>query len=117
MKYNFHDVPACNMCASKKRKIMGRRMNTSQGLRPKSKIGISTTVVKCLDCGLVYADPLPVPDNIEQHYGIPPESYWRPEYFEVPKDYFYPQFRRMADLSGGRSFLDIGAGIGKCVKS
>jgi SAM-dependent methyltransferase len=114
MKYSFHSVDTCNMCGSDGRKIMGRRLNTAQGLRPKKRIGISTTVVKCSDCGLIYADPLPVPENIEDHYGLPPESYWKGQSFEVLPDHFRNEFRRIQELAPqAKTFLDIGSGTGK----
>lgn len=114
MNYNFQGVDTCNMCGSQDFKIMGRRLNTAQGLRPKKRIGISTTVVKCRNCGLVFANPLPVPESIEQHYGIPPENYWKPGYFTVEPDYFRQQIRRIRTIAPhAKTFLDIGCGLGK----
>lgn len=100
-------------------KILGRRMNRSQGIRPTAKVGISTTVMKCTVCGLVYSNPMPVPESMSQHYCIPPESYWVKEYFVLDDSYFGSQIDRFfmlhcrdADALQG---LDIGAGVGKCM--
>lgn len=106
------------MCGSPERRIMGRRLNTPHGLNPKKRLGVSTTVVKCLVCGLIYSDPQPIPEHIEDHYGLLPEDYWQPEYFVVPDDYFRPQEMRFREISpDAKTFLDIGCGIGKLVKA
>jgi SAM-dependent methyltransferase len=97
---------------------MGRRLNTAQGLRPKKRVGISTTVVKCAVCGLIYSDPLPIPRSIEDHYGLVPEDYWRPEYFDSPNHGFSGerhQFKMLAPHA--KTFLDIGCGVGKTMKA
>ena len=117
MKYTFVTIDNCNMCGSEGT-IWGRRLNQSQGLRPKSKTGISVSVMKCVECGLIYANPLPIPENISDHYGIPPESYWTESYFTVPEGYFYGQFERMrAIVPNGKTLLDIGAGVGKVMRA
>jgi SAM-dependent methyltransferase len=116
MKYAFHDVRSCNMCGGSAR-VFGRRLSTSQGLLPKSKIGISVTVMRCARCGLIYPNPMPIPESIEDHYGIPPEDYWREDYFTVPDGNRSVTFDRMRDLAPhAKTFLDIGAGIGKTMK-
>jgi SAM-dependent methyltransferase len=61
-----------------------------------------------------------VPFDIQDHYGVPPEQYWRPEYFNVDKDYFSHQIKTTKNLSQfkeGMTALDIGAGLGKCMIS
>ena len=63
-------------------KILGIRLNKSQGLHPKKKTGIAVTVKKCSNCDLIYSSPMPVPFSLQDHYGIPPEQYWEPSYFE-----------------------------------
>ena len=120
MRYSFQDITHCNMCREsvQSSKILGRRMNRSQGFRPNRKVGISTTVMRCGACGLIYSNPMPVPENIAQHYGIPPESYFKEAYFVVDDLYFDAQIRRFNQLYGRKSAiqaLDIGAGVGKCM--
>ena len=99
---------------SPRRKVMGRRLNAPQGLRPKSRIGISTTVVKCLDCGLVYSDPLPIPKSIEDHYGVEPEDYWHEGYFETKS---FDDSRIKQFVPNAKTYLDIGAGIGETMRA
>ena len=114
MNYSFHPTEACNMCMSPRRKVMGRRLNAPQGLRPKSRIGISTTVVRCLDCGLVYSDLLPIPKSIEDHYGVEPEDYWHEGYFETKS---FDDSRIKQFVPNAKTYLDIGAGIGETMRA
>lgn len=110
------------MCgaSTEQAKVLGRRMNCSQGVRPKRKVGISTTIMQCRSCTLIFANPLPVPFNISQHYGTPPEEYWHQNYFQIDENYFKPQIETFLKLYGkseNLQALDIGAGVGKCVKA
>ncbi|RLD55870.1 MAG: class I SAM-dependent methyltransferase, partial [Bacteroidetes bacterium] len=56
-QYYFKEIKNCEMCGDEtsKHKILGKRLNTSQGLNPKNKTGISITVQKCSNCGLIYS--------------------------------------------------------------
>lgn len=103
-----------------KHKVLGQRMNRSQGLRPRKLDGITVSVKKCKQCKLVYSSPQPVPFDIQDHYGIPPESYWRPEYFTWHPGYFATEIadaKKLLNFHEGMRSLDIGAGIGKCMIS
>src|SRR4051812_31088633 len=84
LRYYFDEVMACEMCgdSAENAKILGQRLNTSQGLHPNSKTGISVSVLKCTRCNLIYASPQPIPFDIQDHYGVPPESYWAGAYFD-----------------------------------
>ncbi len=117
-QYYFYHIDNCNMCGSKtdKHKILGKRLNGSQGKNPKKKIGITTTIVKCIDCGLIYSNPQPVPFNIQDHYGVPPENYWKENYFTITDNYFRGEIERLKKIlkfKDGMKSLDIGAGLGK----
>jgi ubiquinone/menaquinone biosynthesis C-methylase UbiE len=106
------------MCGSKTdtHKTLGKRLNASQGRNPKNKIGITTTIVKCTNCGLIYANPQPVPFDIQDHYGVPPESYWKEDYFKVTDSYFQGEIKtlkKLMDFKDDLKSLDIGAGLGK----
>jgi hypothetical protein len=122
--YNFLPVEVCNMCGAdvQDAKVLGRRLNRSQGLRPKKRAGIATTVVRCRACGLVFANPQPVPVDFGQHYGVAPEEYWKDEYFDEDPTYFDHQidsFFRLWQQTDTRQpvALDVGAGLGKAMKS
>lgn len=118
LKYHFDLVSNCNMCgsATQNHRILGKRLNASQGKRPASKTGITTTVAKCTNCGLIYSNPQPIPFNIQDHYGIPPENYWKSNYFTINDSYFKYEIdvlRTLLPDFKGLKALDIGAGLGK----
>lgn len=119
-RYLFERIINCEMCGddTSKHKIMGQRMNQSQGTSPKKKAGISVTVMRCTNCGLLYSNPMPIPFDIQDHYGTPPESYWKPVYFQLSDTYFSEEIRMAKELlhfQPGMSALDVGCGIGKCM--
>ncbi len=106
------------MCGddSSAHKVVGLRLNKSMGLRPRRRDGISVAVKRCKNCGLLYSSPLPVPYDIQDHYGIPPENYWRPGYFKIDPNYFNKEIiiaKRLLHFKDGMKALDIGAGLGK----
>jgi len=110
------------MCGSlpPRHKILGQRLNQSQGFDPESKAGVSITVMKCRDCGLIFSNPQPVPFDIQDHYGLPPENYWETEYFKINENYFDHQIattKKLSQFKEGMKALDIGAGLGKCMIS
>lgn len=120
MNYFFKTIENCNMCgdSTENALVLGRRMNGSQGIRPKKKIGISTTVMQCKNCSLIFSNPLPIPEDMSQHYGTPPEDYWIERYFEIDENYFKDQleiFNALNLRNNQITALDIGAGLGKCM--
>jgi ubiquinone/menaquinone biosynthesis C-methylase UbiE len=119
-KYTFYSISKCEMCGSPaaSHKILGQRLNQSQGFRPNSKIGISVSIIKCTHCDLIYSNPLPIPNDIQDHYGIPPEQYWSPEIFTFQEGYFSSQiskFKEIAAFKNGMKALDVGAGLGRSI--
>src|SRR5260221_3509008 len=122
IQYYFDYAANCEMCGATTddHLVLGQRLNQSQGLMPKRKNGITTTVMKCARCGLVYANPQPIPHDIQDHYGLPPENYWKPEYFEYDRNYFsgeIERFKKITEFRPGMTALGVGAGLGKCMKS
>lgn len=122
LRYSFNVIRACNMCGSENgaHAVMGQRQNRSQGFRPKTKTAVSTSVMKCTSCGLIYSNPQPVPYSIQDHYGVPPEEYWKPAYFNYDENYFAAEIKKAKEFIGfkaGMKALDIGAGLGKCMIS
>ncbi len=121
-RYSFKEISVCEMCGDKSEnhKILGQRLNKSQGLRPKRKVGITVSVLKCTNCGLIYSAPQPIPFDLQDHYGTPPEQYWKDEYFVWQPAYFKSQIDEAAqllDFKDGMKALDIGAGLGKAMLS
>lgn len=118
MNYNFRYVEQCSFCKSTDFKILGKRLNSSQGLRPHKKTGVTTTIVKCNKCDLIFSNPQPIPHDINDHYGVPPENYWKPEYFNVQENYMDELIiwmNSIQKIEKGAKILDIGAGLGKAM--
>ena len=116
--YRFEPVGACIMCGSDSSRVLGRRLDRHQGLRPRHRKAVATTVVQCGECRLIYADPRPVSERIAEHYDTPPEDYWVAAYFDEDPGYFQLQARSFDRLwrgSGTPRALDVGAGIGKAM--
>lgn len=106
------------MCGSfsSRHKILGKRLNQSQGKNTKNKIGITTTIVQCNDCGLIYSNPQPIPFDLQDHYGIPPESYWTEDHFKISDNYLaedIQNLKKLLNFKENEKSLDIGAGIGQ----
>lgn len=119
-RYSFRNIQNCEMCEQEtnNHKILGQRLNQSQGLRPRKKKGISVSVQKCSNCGLIYSNPQPIPHNLQDHYGTPPEKYWTENYFELDPNYFSEQIKvakKLLNHTNEIRALDIGAGIGKAM--
>lgn len=121
-QYYFEYIDNCEMCGGKRseHKILGQRLNQSQGLNPKKSTGISVSVMKCTNCNLIYSHPQPVPHDISDHYGLAPEEYWTEERFEWDENYFSPQIQKTKELLGfreGMKALDCGVGLGKGMRA
>ncbi|HET9336713.1 MAG TPA: class I SAM-dependent methyltransferase [Sphingomicrobium sp.] len=120
-RYQFEPIKACNMCGSARAKMLGMRLSGSQGFSPGKTEGIAVPIKRCLDCGLIYSDPQPIPDSLSDHYGVPPEDYWRAEAIKSWNPaYFDRQIKAAKELisfSPGMKALDIGVGLGKAMKS
>jgi 2-polyprenyl-3-methyl-5-hydroxy-6-metoxy-1,4-benzoquinol methylase len=105
----------CN-AKSEKFKTIGQRLNCSQGLNPKNKIGISVSVIKCKNCNLIFSSPRPEPNSINDHYKVDPNKYWKDEYFVIDENYFLYEINTAKKFLKSTRFpkaLDIGGGIGK----
>ena len=120
--YHFNEVTHCNMCGSPTADshVIGQRLNKSLGFNPRNKSGITVSVIKCSGCGLLYANPLPVPASIQDHYGIPVEQYWQQDKCEQDGyDGFLTQIEKIKKITGrdtkGLKALDIGSGQGQTI--
>jgi len=101
-----------------KHKFIGRRLNRSQGLSPNNKIGITTSILKCENCKLIFSNPMPLPISVNDHYDIDPFKYWGESYFKLDEKYFLNEIKivkGLLDFRPNMKALDIGSGIGKCV--
>lgn len=119
--YRFEPVAVCDMCGASpdQFRLLGKRLNRSQGLNPRAASGVTVPVKQCRNCELIFADPQPIPLRFEDHYGEP-EDYWDEDYFADEPGYFEVEIataKRLLAFSEGMRALDIGAGIGKAMKA
>ena len=118
--YTFLPVAQCNMCGQPAPfDVLGLRLDRSQGTRPSSLTGIATTVCRCRACGLVFCNPQPMPQSIEAHYSLPPESYWNTVEYDPEPGYFQRQIdtaKELLPFRTGMRALDIGLGLGKAAR-
>lgn len=111
------------MCGAgkEKQKYLGMRLDRRQGLWPKKVAGVGVPIYRCGVCGLVYANPMPLPQSVEEHYDVAPEAYWTKEYFSEAEEYFSQQIATWCKLTKrsceSAKALDIGAGIGKAMRA
>jgi hypothetical protein len=61
-------------------KIQGIRLNQSQGIKLKHKIGITVSAIKPRKSRLIYSYPVPIPENIQNHIGVAPYIASRKDY-------------------------------------
>lgn len=77
-EYSFRPVETCNMCGAGagEFRVLGVRLDRSQGRAPRAVRGAGVTIVRCRRCDLVFPDPQPVPGSVHDHYDMPGEEYW-----------------------------------------
>ncbi len=115
--YSFHPVEKCNMCGSgaEHHRILGKRLNASQGRHPGRKTGITTTIMRCRKCGLIFSNPIPVPLDIQDHYGVTAEDYWQEDYLKTQAGAYTNELQHIKEILNTKEqivSLDIGAGFG-----
>lgn len=120
-EYSFHLVKECDMCGADPSafQLLGLRLNRSQGIYPRRAGGIAVAVKKCRRCDLIFADPQPRPARLLDHY-CEPDEYWPASYFELDRTYMRREIgdaKRLLNFQSGMKALDIGAGIGKAMRS
>ena len=118
--YHFQPVTECNMCGADERQhhLLGRRLDRSQGWRPRERVGAATSVVCCRACGLIFSNPQPIPTDLAQHYAMDPVEYFGIERVQAGPPAFQGEIRiarmLLPDVKSG-SALDIGAGTGRAM--
>lgn len=115
-RYAFFDGHACNMCgaAANKQVLWGRRLDRPQGFWPRRLHGITVSIVRCNVCRLVYPNPMPVPEDLADHYDVPPDEYWSADAMPAQAHAGYADtFEQLTGRKArGSRVLDIGAGLG-----
>lgn len=120
--YTFRPVIECDMCGAEaeQHSMLGMRLNKSQGYRPRKVAGVAVAIKRCKHCGLIFADPHPVPQDISDHYELPADTYFDETQRSFDPSYFADEIataKRLIDFVPGMKALDIGVGMGKGMKA
>lgn len=122
--YEFHEIARCRMCSAPANEFrtLGMRRNRPHGLLPRRLTGVAVSIQRCRRCRLVFPNPLPIPQSIQQHYDLPAETYWSESYSENTDTFFETELLTYRSLfrpsgDGGAKALDIGAGIGRGMRA
>lgn len=102
-------------------KVLGTRLNRSQGRNPAKVRGAAVTIVRCGECGLVFPDPQPIPASLHDHYDMPGEEYWNDNRASPEADpdavERFSRMRGLYPLSPAPTALDVGVGSGFTAKA
>jgi SAM-dependent methyltransferase len=122
--YRFHPVDVCVMCGAPaaEARVLGLRLNRSQGMRPRSARGTAVTIVRCGQCRLIYPDPQPVPASIADHYAMDSENYFGGDERSVGEtDHvriaLYRQLRGLLPAGSKPKAIDVGVGTGYSMRA
>lgn len=115
--YTFSIASHCNMCGAPtdRARLLGLRLDKTQGINPRSKKGVAVSVCQCRSCGLIFPYPMPTPRSLSDHYGMPPESYWKSASPIPELGYFSRQIETAKKILGKSEIrsIDVGLGLGK----
>jgi hypothetical protein len=108
----YHWLPqTCPICEVPPETFIGRR----GGEAHRTGLGVVCEIWQCNYCGLIFANPMPVPvGGVEQHYAIDAQRYFQ-QYDEEKKAEGARLMLTLAEkFTGGKGrLLDIGAGRGE----
>lgn len=99
----------CGICDSNRYRVLGYR----GGRAHHSGKGIASRIVRCRECGFIYANPMPFPRDFS-HYADP-DVYFRAHNVQDKIDYARKLLQEATALLGGAGgkLLDIGCGRGE----
>jgi 2-polyprenyl-3-methyl-5-hydroxy-6-metoxy-1,4-benzoquinol methylase len=105
------------MCGTEKHRFkhLGYRLNRAQGFRPQKREGVKTDIFRCRQCGLVFSNPIPVPEKLGSHYNLSPADYWDKEYLNNKEAtaLLVNHIKKTVDFTPGLKALDVGSGFGQ----
>lgn len=105
---NFKHV-GCNICGQDRTEIIGKRSDPAGDSKQEADI------VRCLECGLMYPNPMPLPDDtkVQSNFGDP-EKYF-PGLITAGRIKKYERLLKVLEKETGRKgkILDVGCGRGE----
>jgi len=103
----------CPICGKRPTRRVGRR----GGQAHRDGLGVECEIWQCCDCGLLFADPMPIPaDGLGQHYGMDADEYFEAHDARDKLDSATELVRQAEKLLGRKGkLLDVGTGRGEVV--
>mgnify|MGYP001583433301 CR=1 FL=1 len=111
MGYKF-ERRACNICGSYEKVFIGRRIPRACRIDD----SLIVDIFKCRKCGLVYPDPMPIPEvkQFEENYGNP-DIYFPTVISEKRLKFYESIVKKIENYTSTRNgrLLDVGCGRGE----
>jgi SAM-dependent methyltransferase len=104
----------CPICDLRPTDFVGKRGGTAH----RANLGVETEIWACGKCGLMFADPMPIPiGGIEQHYSVDADDYFENHESETRLSWGRVLVEEAEEFLGGRKgkMLDVGAGRGEII--
>ncbi len=103
----------CPTCAKRPTVLIGRRGGGSH----RDGLGVECEIWRCGDCGLLFADPMPVPEGgLGQHYGMEADEYFEAHDKDEKLENAAELVRGAERLLGCKGkLLDVGTGRGEVI--
>lgn len=104
---------SCPLCPKSTARLLGRRGGDAHRLG----LGVASLIYRCRGCGLIFPNPMPIPSQVEEHYGDA-EKYFAEHDLEGKVASYHEVLLSIGQLgaTSGR-LLDIGAGRGEMLKA
>jgi len=104
----------CPICGDKPQLFVGMRGGASH----RDKLGIECKIWKCKICGLVFPNPMPVPEKgLGQHYDVDADEYFSAHDTEKKLENALSLVTEAENLLGRKGrLLDVGVGRGEVMK-
>lgn len=111
--YSLHTFTQCQLCgaAASQFRLLGKRLDRAQGWFPDKLAGDTTNIVRCAHCGLICCQPMPIPVQLDQHYDIDPQDYWKEQVIQTENNSIQAIQTHLEALHSKRA-LDVGSGMG-----
>lgn len=111
---NYHWIKTnCPICEIQPTRFLGKRGGESH----RENLGVEAEIWECGKCGLIFANPMPVPVNgLNQHYSMDADNYFEHHDSDNRKEGAENLLKEAESILGKKGkFLDIGTGRGEII--
>lgn len=111
-EFELRSLGGCPICRSSGSRLVGYR----GGTRHRYGLGVTTPIVRCDGCGLLYPEPFPFPVDAQRLYGDPDKYFATHDPSAKIQSYRQIVAELIADSGVERpSLLDVGSGRGEAL--